>query len=237
MTNDPALVPYTPHDDDSTNARIFLVDDYEIVRHGLAMSLLNFLDEAPQSDLHIEFVGAAQTGEEALHLIPTSGANVAFVDIMLPDMSGLAVIRDLRGRGLDKEQLRILVVTELPSPNIREIFAAGANGYITKQEHSVLFIEALRFILANPTKAWLQPDVAQQLVKLEYALKVYGLTSTEIDVIQLIHISNPEIAERLGVTAGTVRNHLANIYDKLNVSSRKDAVNFARRLGLLSVTY
>jgi DNA-binding NarL/FixJ family response regulator len=218
-------------------ARIFLVDDHEVVRHGLAMSLLNFLEESPQTALTVRFVGTAQTGEEALRLIPESGANVAFVDVMLPDMSGLAVMRRLRELGLGKERLRIMVVTELTSPNVREIFAAGANAYISKQERGAMFIEALAAILAEPMKSWLQPDVAQQLAKIEYTLKAYGLTPAEIDILQLLHLSNPEVAECLGITANTVRNHLANIYEKLNVNSRKDVTNFARRLGLVSIVY
>lgn len=227
-----------PMPEAATNtARIFLVDDHEIVRHGLAMSLLNYLDETPQSDLRVEFVGTARTGEEALHLLPTSEANIAFVDVMLPDMNGLEVIRRLRKQGFDKHRLRILVVTELTSPNVREIFTSGANGYITKQEQSAVFIEAIRSILADPTKSWLQPEVAQKLVTLEYSLKVYGLTPAEIDVIQLLHLSNPEIADRLDITVGTLRNHLANIYKKLQVKSRPEVLNFARRLGLLSVAY
>ncbi|MCU0425248.1 MAG: response regulator transcription factor [Candidatus Kapabacteria bacterium] len=218
-------------------ARLFIVDDHEVVQHGLAMSLQNYLDEAANPDFTLSVVGAARTGTDALAAIPQSGANTAFVDVMLPDMSGLRLIRTLREQGLSKERLRVLVVTELGSPNVREMFASGANGYISKQEESAVFAEAVRAILDNPSKTWLQPHVAQELVKLEYTLKAYELTPTEIDVIELLELSNPEIAEYLGITVGTVRNHLMNIYGKLNVDSRKDVVAFARRLGLRSLRY
>jgi DNA-binding NarL/FixJ family response regulator len=218
-------------------ARLFLVDDYEIVRHGLAMAIVEFFAENPAYSINARVVGNAANGKEALERIPTSDANIVFVDVMMPDMSGLTLIRRLREMGLSKERLRILVVTELTTPNIREMFASGANGYISKQEPTELFAEALRALLQDPHTSWLQPEVARDLVKIEYTLKTYELTPAEIELIQLLHLTNPEIAECLGITVGTVRNHLANIYSKLNVSTRKDVVTFAKRLGLVSVRY
>ncbi|MBL7990627.1 MAG: response regulator transcription factor [Candidatus Kapabacteria bacterium] len=215
-------------------ARIFLVDDHEVVRHGLEMSLTNFLEEHPHLEIEISFVGAAKTGEEALAYLPASGANVVLMDIALPDMSGIEIIRRLRESGYSKEQLHILVVTELASPNIREIFAVGANGYLDKQEDSSVFIEALFSILRDPLRSWMQPTVAQQLMKVDFAIKAYQLTRQEIEVLQHIHLSNPEISEVLNISTGTIRTHLSNIYDKLNVPSRKDAFEIARRLGLVS---
>ncbi len=230
MTSETSIKPHL-------EARLFLVDDYEIIRHGLAMALTQYLEEHPEYALSVRVVGVARNGEEALQQIPTSEANVVFIDLMMPDMSGITLIRRLREQGLSKERLRILVVTELASPNLREIFAAGANGYISKQEPTERFAEALRSILADHITSWLQPEIARELLKTEYALKTYGLTNAEIDVLQLLHLSNPEIAECLGVTVGTVRNHLANVYSKLNVNSRKEVENFAKRLGLVSVRY
>jgi DNA-binding NarL/FixJ family response regulator len=131
----------------------------------------------------------------------------------------------------------VLVVTELTAPNVREIFAAGANGYITKQEESAVFVEALRFIVHNPQQPWVQPVVAQQLLKVEYTLKAYGLTPQEIEVLQLLHLSNPEIAEVLHSSVSTIRSHLSSIYDKFNVPSRKEATEIARRLGLVSILH
>lgn len=215
-------------------ARIFLVDDHEVVRHGLEMSLTNYLEEHPAIELTIRFVGVAKTGEEALAQLPASGANVALIDIALPDMSGLEVIRRLRQSGSGKDHLHILVVTELTAPNVRAIFAVGANGYLDKQEDSSVFIEALRSILHEPLRSWMQPAVAQQLLKVDVALKAYQLTRQEIEVLQHIHLSNPEISEVLNISTGTVRTHLSNIYDKLNVPSRKEAFEIARRLGLVS---
>ena len=216
-------------------ARIFLVDDHEVVRHGLQMSLTNYLEENSDIELQIHFVGMAKTGSEALKLIPTSQANVALIDVALPDISGLEVIRQLRQSGFDKEQLRILVVTELSSPNVREIFAVGANGYLDKQEDSGVFIDALVSILREPLFTWMQPSVAQHLLKIDFALKAYHLTRQEIEILQHIHLSNPEISEILHISTGTIRTHLSNIYDKLNVHSRKEAFEVARRLGLVSL--
>jgi DNA-binding NarL/FixJ family response regulator len=224
--------PQTP-----LEARLFLVDDYEIVRHGLAMALIEFLQQHVQFSINARVVGNAANGKEALERIPQTDANIVFVDVMMPDMSGLTLIRRLREMGFSKERLRILVVTELTTPNIREMFASGANGYISKQEPTEVFAEALRALLADPHTSWLQPEVARELVKIEYTLKTYELTPAEIELIQLLHLTNPEIAECLGITVGTVRNHLANVYSKLNVNSRKDVVTFAKRLGLVSVIY
>ncbi|MFY7998715.1 MAG: response regulator [Candidatus Kapaibacteriota bacterium] len=218
-------------------ARLFLVDDYEIIRHGLATSLQVFFEDNPHLKTIIRIVGTANNGAEALAQIPNADANVVFIDVMMPDMSGLVLIRRLREMGFSKERLRILVVTELTTPNIREIFASGANGYISKQEPTEVFAEALTAILKEPINSWLKPEVARELVKTEYALKTYELTPAEIETLQLLHLSNAEIAEYLGITAGTVRNHLANIYAKLNVSTRKEVEQFAKRLGLVSMRY
>lgn len=215
-------------------ARIFIIDDYDVVRQGLALSLQNFLRNSGDDRLRIEFVGTAPTGKEALEQIPDSGANILFVDIMLPGMTGIDIIRTIREQGIKREQLRILVVTELMSPNIREMFSAGANGYISKQEPSSMFIDAIQAILSDSSLTWLTPETAQKLIKTEYTIKMYGLTPTEVDIIQMLILPNPEIAEKLGVSVGNVRNHLVNIYDKLNLKSRNDLVNFARRLGLVS---
>lgn len=218
-------------------AKIFFVDDHEVVLHGLMMSLMKYLGRSPEKNFTAEFVGTARTGGEALERIPESGANVAFVDIMLPDISGLTVIRRLRERGLDKERLRIIVVTELIEPNVREIFASGASAYITKQEDGSTLAEALSALLVEPLKTWVQPDVAQRLLKVEYTLKKYGFTPAEIEILQLLHLRTAEIAERLGVSIATIRMHLTNIYAKLRVAGRKEALEFARFLGILSVSY
>lgn len=215
---------------DNLVANIIIVDDHEVIRYGLTMTLESV--NAQDSPVEFRVLATVSTGKELLHVLPGSGANVILLDIRLPDVNGLDLVRTLRNKGYTSEMLRILIMTELERVNIREVLDSGANGYISKDEQGNIFIDAITSILTVPEVPWLHPKIAQSMLRVELSLKASGLTDTEIKVLRYIHLSTQEIAEILQVTPKTLRNHLTNIYIKINVNSRTEAIDFVQKIGL-----
>jgi DNA-binding NarL/FixJ family response regulator len=213
-------------------ANIVIIDDHEVIRYGLAISLASSATAFPQMELAI--VGQASFGKEVFDILNTVTVNVLLMDILLPDINGLDLVKQLRSRGYGHNLLHILVMTELDGFNIKSVFDSGADGYISKDEQISVFLEAIQSILAHPGTPWVHPKTAKHMVRVEYSLKAAGFTETEI-ILLLHHINlpTPEIAERMNISIKTVRNHLSNIYDKINVNSRHQAIDFAAKIGLL----
>jgi DNA-binding NarL/FixJ family response regulator len=149
-------------------------------------------------------------------------------------MNGTDVIKTLRASGINASELPILLMTGLETAPVKEILASGANGYISKQETSEAFIRAIRQLFANPSDVWMNPSVAKQMLSAERALSEAGITAAEKNVLKVIRLPNEEIGELLGISKGTVKNHIANIFEKLGVTDRDDAVKFAVKVGLIS---
>jgi two-component system response regulator DegU len=152
------------------------------------------------------------------------------LDLHLPDMHGLDVIRKLRS---EKNTTPILVMTGYEKQRAKAVLEAGANGFLIKEETRDRVIEAVRWAASGEDGSWLSPSVAGELMKAGTAIEQAGLTKTELKVLGLIQKSNSEIAEKLYLSEGTIKNHISNIYSKLNVSSRIEAANWARKNGIL----
>jgi DNA-binding NarL/FixJ family response regulator len=225
--------------------RLFIVDDHAAIRFALeAWAAQPTLEQSelpsnaslPVSDTTqtpIRVVGTAETGHEALRLIPECRPTVLLIDLQLPDMQGTEVIVNLRQSGWDASTLKVLVMTGLETASVKEILASGANGYISKNESSEAFLSAIRHLARASGEVWLHPTVAKQMLVAERMLNEAGITAAERNVLRLIRLSNEEIGEILGISKGTVKNHIANIFQKLNIADREEAVQFAIRVGLI----
>jgi len=154
-------------------------------------------------------------------------------DVLILDLSfagqpfePVAAVRDLRARF---SQMQVLILTAQDDPLwIEELLHAGARGYVTKSEAiSLKLAEAVRTVAQGRT--FLSPSAA---VGLSAAHQRHTLTARERAILRLAAqgLANPEIAESLGITHGTVRNHISNIYAKLGVDSREAAVRAAQSL-------
>lgn len=208
---------------------VVIVDDHPIVRAGLRAVL--------QSAADIEIVGEGENGADALRLVADLHPNVLALDVQLPDINGLEVTRRLRQQGTSTA---ILILTAHDDQQtIFGLLESGAVGYVLKDEALETLVNAVRVAARGET--WLSPSVAGQVVRRAVAGVPPGgeealsaLTPREVEVLRLIGrgLDNTAIAQELVLTKRTVQNHISNIYGKLGVSSRAEAVLFAVRHGL-----
>jgi DNA-binding NarL/FixJ family response regulator len=208
--------------------RVLLADDQRVVREGLG-TLLSLLDG-------IELVGTAADGEEALQLAARLDPDVVLMDLRMPRCDGIEAIRRLTERG-DRAR-SIALTTYADDASVLGALRAGARGYLTKDAGADDIRAAIEAVARGD--AALDPAVQHHVVAAlsepaadEPALPD-GLTPREAEVLALIAggLSNPEIAERLVVSAATVKSHVNHIFAKAGVRDRAQAVAYAYRHGL-----
>ena len=211
--------------------RVLLADDQRVVREGLG-TLLGLLDG-------IELVGTAADGEEAVALAVRHDPDVVLMDLRMPRVDGTEAIRRLAERG---ERPRCVALTTFADDaSVLGALRAGARGYLTKDAGADQIRAAVEAVARGD--AALDPAVQHHVVA---ALAggdptggasvdlPDGLTPREAEVLGLIAegLSNTEIAERLVVTAATVKSHVNHIFAKAGARDRAQAVTYAYRHGL-----
>lgn len=215
----------------ATPIRIFLADDHPIVRNGLRQEIERHND--------LEIVGEAQNGPDVLKLLPQTNAHVLLLDVCMPGLSGLEVTRQLHQQRWQQHpessgRPLIIILSAYNDPEyIYNLIAAGVNGYLLKDETPPQIIQGVREAMkGNPVlsqavqKTLLRPKTPSYQV----------LTEREQEVLYLIARgkADAEIGHELQIREGTVRNHLANIYGKLNgVNARAEAVAWAWQCGMV----
>jgi len=200
--------------------RVFLVDDQTLVRKGIR-SLLSLLPD-------IEIAGEAVDGREALRLIPAAAPDVVLLDIRMPEMDGLYVLRALVQPG--RAPHFIILTTFDDSDVLLEGCKAGARGFLLKD----VSLEQLASAIASVAEGRLilQPSITETLLRSlqgrsESKLDdVEPLTERERDVIRLMAggFGNREIGEMLGLSEGTVKNYVSRLLMKLDARDRTSAV-------------
>lgn len=185
----------------------------------------------------LEIAGCASTMEEALELLQTQKADVALVSVGLPDQSALKLTRTIMENSPSMKVLALGLAEENHHDALRYI-EAGAAGYILKDSSLKELIEVIH--LAQKGEAQVSTRMAGAMMERLFRLarmfsavenKIDGdvrLTSRELEVLQFISegLTNQEIAARLVVEVGTVKNHVHRILEKLNVSSRQEAASY-----------
>ena len=217
----------------TSRIRILLVDDQTMFREALKTLL------SVQPDF--EVVGEANDGEQALQRAAGLKPDVILMDLRMPVLDGVAATRMLHK---DHPNCKVIILTTFDEDEyIFEGLRAGALGYLLKDAASDKLFEAIR--LAARGESFLQPSVATKLLTqfARLADQVPRLTSAlaeplsdrEVEVIRLIASgnSNREIAAQLFIAEGTVKNHVTNILNKLEVSDRTQAAMRAKELGLI----
>ncbi|MCA1636138.1 MAG: response regulator transcription factor [Acidobacteria bacterium] len=213
-----------------TKLRIMLADDHETVREGLKL-LVNAQDD-------MEVVGEAGDGVEAVALAQKLLPDVLVMDISMPKLNGLKATEKL------KEvcpQVRVLTLSRHADDGyVRELFGAGACGYVLKQSASGELIHAIRAVASGGK--YIDPKLAAKVVD-TYGGRAGasrdeargGLSDRESEVLRLIAVghSNKEIAARLSLSVKTIEVHKANAMRKLNLTSRIELVRFAMFQGWL----
>lgn len=204
--------------------RVMVVDDHPVVRHGL-VAILRW-----EPDLDI--VGEAADGAEALRRIVELRPDVVLLDLRLPHLSGIEVMRLARPQ---TPETRFLVLTTYDTDEyIAPALAAGANGYLLKDAEPDELSRAIRDLMRGG--AALEPRVAAVVLgRLAGEGTAEALSEREMDVLRLLPTgdSNKAIALRLGLSENTIKTHVTRILGKLGVQNRAEAVSVAMQRGLL----
>jgi DNA-binding NarL/FixJ family response regulator len=206
--------------------RLLVVDDHPVVRHGI-VAMLHY-----ESDFLL--VGEAADGLEAVRLITEQRPDVVLLDLRLPQLSGIEVMKRIRPQ---LPEVRFLVLTTYDTDEyIAPALAAGAQGYLLKDATPEELAQAVRSLMRGG--AALEPGVAAKLlVSMSEHNPADDLSARELEVLRLLvsGASNKAIATKLNLSENTVKSHLSHIFDKLNVQSRAEAVGVALQRGLVEL--
>jgi DNA-binding NarL/FixJ family response regulator len=211
--------------------KVLIADDQEIVCEGLKRIL--------QSDSEIKVIGIAHNGQQALDLIHHQTPDLVLMDLQMPIMNGVQAIRQLRKTHPD---LPVLVLTTYMDDKwLFDAIRAGANGYLLKDRPRQELIDAIKGTASGDS--YLDPAVTKRVLDSVASVpepihdeQDFDLSQREKDILQLLveGLSNAEIAKRLFLSEGTVRNYMSSLFVKLGVSDRTQAVVVALRRGMVS---
>lgn len=210
--------------DKSKTIRVLLADDHAVVRKGIR----DFLEE----DETLRVIGEADDGEEALALIARDAPDVAVFDIQMPRLNGLDATRRVKK---EFPNVRVLILTAYDDdPYLFAALQAGASGYLLKTSSAEELLRAVHAVAEGETA--LSPVLAKKLVRRAMGNAAHDeiiepLSERELDVLRLAAqgLGNKQIGAALSISDRTVQGHLANIYAKLHVATRTEAVMFAVR--------
>lgn len=201
--------------------RVMIVDDHDIVRRGIATFLNGFDD--------LLLVGEAANGQDALRICGDVQPDVIMMDMMLPDMDGIALTRAMRAAYPD---VRIVMLTSAKDGDlVQGALQAGAISYMLKNISVWEMAETIRS--AHAGKPSLAPEATQALIALTIQPRIstptYNLTAREQTILKLMiqGLTNQEIADQIFVSRATVKVHVSTILSKLGVQNRVEAVRLA----------
>ncbi|MGD8397533.1 MAG: response regulator transcription factor [Anaerolineae bacterium] len=214
---------------------VLIVDDHTLFRKGVRRML--------EAEADMRVLGEAGTGREALERARTLMPDVVLMDIKMPGMDGVETTRSLR-----REMPHVGVIFCTMFEDDESVFAglkAGGRGYILKESDPDTMLRAIRAVARG--ESLLSAGVAQRVLRQLAALPGEesagmaplsdDLTPRELEVLRTVSqgLSNKEIAQQLGISEKTVKNHISNIFSKLHVCDRTQAVLYAVRKGLVKV--
>lgn len=215
--------------------RVLIVDDHPLFRDGLK-SLV-------ERSANYEAVGEAGSGAEAVSLALALRPDLVTMDISLPDMSGIDVVREIMKADTS---IRILMLSMYPKFDyVAEAFKAGARGYVVKEATSARLIQAFDTLCRD--EFFVDGQVSQDIVAKLIAGSAKGaviqddryglLTRREQQVLRLVAegVTSRDIAARINLTPKTVENHRANLMKKLDIHSKMELVKYAAKLGLIDL--
>jgi DNA-binding NarL/FixJ family response regulator len=204
---------------------VLIADDHSLIRQGLKQIL--------ELENDIAVVAQASNGSEAVQMAKQHMPDVILMDINMPGTNGLQAIKEIKQ---DKLACKIIVLTiHEDREYLFKTLQMGAEGYVLKDAEPSVLLEAIRSVYSG--KSYIQSNMTMELVKEFNRVTLHekekhddnNLTSREIEVLQLIAegMINKEIAKQLYISEKTVKNHVSNIFRKLNVSDRTQAAIYA----------
>ncbi|MBD2869069.1 response regulator [Paenibacillus arenilitoris] len=205
--------------------RILLAEDQAMVRQGLKMMI--------ETDPEMRVTGEAGNGKEAVALCETHAFDVAVLDIRMPEMNGLEAVRIIRSRW---PRCKVLMLTTFNDDQYAlDALKSGAHGYMLKDAEPEALIRSIRSCLSGGMA--LQEDVAAKVIprllqgQEPQATVDASITPRELAIVRLVGEgrSNREIADELGLSVGTVKNHISQVMDKLELRDRTQLAIYAIR--------
>jgi len=217
----------------SDKITILVADDHPLLRQ----SIRNVLEK----EADFEIVAEANDGEEAVKLAIELEPDVVIMDIGMPNIDGLEATRRIKS---SRPGIAVLVLTIYSDDqHVLGILQAGAAGYLTKSVFAEEVVQSIRGVVTG--EMVLSPSIGARLLKQAARFPTKGvvlqdgekLSTRELEIIKLTArgMSNRQIAEELSLSVRTVKGCLANIFSKLNVASRTEAVTTAMQAGILSI--
>jgi DNA-binding NarL/FixJ family response regulator len=208
--------------------RVVIADDQTLFRTGLERLLAD--------DSRVEVVGLAANGEDAVKLIAKVKPDVALMDLKMPKMDGIEATRRI---AQSHPEVKVLMLTTFESDGfVLQALKAGASGYVLKDSKvesivaSILAVKSGERVMASSVANL----VVGMLTGTTNHKELYdGLTARELEILKLIAegVANKQIAFRLKISEKTVRNHVSNTYEKLQIQDRAQAALYAVRKGLV----
>lgn len=210
---------------------VMIADDHSMVREGIKQLL--------ELDGDIVVVAEASNGKQCLKLLDENRTDVLLLDINMPDMNGLQVLKHLRE---EKKRVKVLILTiHNEIEYLVKAVEIGVDGYVLKDSNSSVLKKAIYSVYDGET--FIQQELAPLLkVKLDERNTINNnisdlLTKREVEVLKLIAegLFNKEIAFNLAISEKTVKNHVSNIFRKINVSDRTQAAVYAIKNNLVDL--
>ncbi|MEQ9825351.1 MAG: response regulator transcription factor [Puniceicoccaceae bacterium] len=201
--------------------RILLVDDHIAMRMGIASAI--------EHEPDMVVIAEAGNGMEAVSTALEKRPDVVILDLRMPEQGGIETIRILKK---EWERCNVLVYSSYANgEEIFNAFQAGADGFVVKDMELDLLLEAIRTVAGGDR--YIPPEISSRMI-FRFTSK---LTPREITILECVAhgLSNKEVADKLNLVEGTVKVHLANIYKKLKVNDRTQAVMFAIKNHIIQV--
>ena len=208
--------------------RLVVADDHPFILDGL--------DQLFRGEQDCEIVARTSNGEEALAAVERYRPDILVLDVRMPQMDGIELLRRMRGTEISTRV--VLLTASLEDARLLEAFRLGASGLVLKESAPRLLVQSVRQVAAGE-QSWNGKAIAGALrlvLQREQAAASLSssLTPREVEVTKMVAsgLRNKEIASRLDITEGTVKFHLHSIYEKLGIDGRYALISYARDHGL-----
>ncbi len=211
-------------------ARVLIADDQTLFRSGLARLL--------DGDDRVSVVGEAVDGADAVKLALSLKPDVVLMDIKMPNLDGIEATRRIVS---ENPKIKVLMLTTFEADNhVIQSLKAGASGYVLKDSQAGAIVSSILAVVAGERvmASAVANRVLEMLTGATTPKEFYdGLTAREVEILKMLAtgMANKQIAYKLGISEKTVRNHVSNMYEKLDIYDRAQAVLYAVRKGLVEI--
>lgn len=209
---------------------MLIADDQTLFRSGLARLL--------DADDRVQVVGEAVDGADAIKLALALKPDVVLMDIKMPNLDGIEATRRIV---TENPEIRVLMLTTFEADNhVIQALKAGASGYVLKDSQAGAIVSSILAVVAGERvmASAVANRVLEMLTGATTPKEFYdGLTAREVEILKMLAtgMANKQIAYQLKISEKTVRNHVSNMYEKLNIFDRAQAVLYAVRKGLVEI--